>query len=150
MRTALRQVGPLATRRASASCACSALPLRARTRPCRARAPNAITQAIFTPVEGAVGGAILGLAAADMLLVHGRVCGISGIFNAGILSTRLSRLKQDPEVEWRWVFFIGLLAGNIVNSLLNPAAASTFLLTAPLAQVALSGACFRPARCCFG
>ena len=44
----------------------------------RTAAPCCSVSMEFTPVESTVGGAMIGLAAANMLLVHGRVAGISG------------------------------------------------------------------------
>lgn len=63
----------------------------------------------FTPFSALVGGALIGLSATAMLLLHGRVAGITGIGSAAF----------DPETGprerlWRWVFLAGLLAGAAV------------------------------------
>ncbi len=58
----------------------------------------------FTPVSGLLGGLLIGLAAALLLLLNGRVSGISGIVG-GLLATK------SPEVGWRVVFAAGLLLG---------------------------------------
>ena len=42
----------------------------------------------FTPVSAAIGGALIGLSAAFLLLVKGRVAGISGIAGGVILPER--------------------------------------------------------------
>lgn len=59
-----------------------------------------------------VGGLIIGVAASAMLVLKGRVAGISGVLG-GVL-----RGDKEP---WRFAFLIGLLAGGFVLSLLAPA-----------------------------
>jgi len=51
------------------------------------------------------GGALIGLAAAALLLLNGRIAGISGIV-AGLLSPR------GGEAAWRALFIAGLIAGG--------------------------------------
>ena len=58
----------------------------------------------FTPVSGLIGGMLIGLAAALLLLLNGRISGISGIVG-GLLTPKSS------EVGWRVVFIAGLLPG---------------------------------------
>jgi uncharacterized protein len=60
----------------------------------------------FTPVSGFLGGLLIGLAAALLLLLNGRISGISGIVG-GLLTQRSS------EVGWRVVFIAGLLLGAL-------------------------------------
>lgn len=56
----------------------------------------------FWPI---VGGALIGLSSTLLLLMIGRIAGISGIlWNA---------IKEDSsDRSWRWVFIIGLIAGT--------------------------------------
>ena len=61
----------------------------------------------FTPLAALAGGALIGLSSVLMLLLTGRIAGISGI-TAGLMSTRLS------EVGWRLLFLIGLIAGGLL------------------------------------
>lgn len=69
----------------------------------------------FTPVSALLGGALIGLAATLLLLVNGRMAGISGI------AARL--LQPTPgDVAWRLVFLAGLLLGAGAWSLAAPAA----------------------------
>ena len=56
----------------------------------------------FTPWSALLGGALIGIAAAILLLGNGRIAGISGI--VGGLFTASGRAEQ-----WRWWFVIGLL-----------------------------------------
>ncbi|HEY9456165.1 MAG TPA: YeeE/YedE family protein, partial [Bradyrhizobium sp.] len=41
----------------------------------------------FTPVSAAIGGALIGLASVLMMLLTGRIAGVSGIFS-GLLNLR--------------------------------------------------------------
>lgn len=59
----------------------------------------------FTPISGLIGGALIGTASVILLLVNGRIAGISGIFG-GLLSP----LRGDT--VWRLVFVIGLVLGG--------------------------------------
>ena len=54
-----------------------------------------------------LGGALIGLSAAIMLLLNGRVAGISGIL-AGIFE------RSDSEVASKTLFVVGLLAGPLI------------------------------------
>lgn len=58
----------------------------------------------FTPISGIIGGILLGLGAALLLLAQGRIAGISGILS-GLYSTKLS------EWFWRLSFLIGIPIG---------------------------------------
>src|SRR5580658_5498533 len=58
----------------------------------------------FTPVSAAIGGALIGLAAALLMLFTGRIAGISGIAG-GLFNPR-----TDDRL-WRLAFIAGLLAG---------------------------------------
>jgi uncharacterized protein len=61
----------------------------------------------FTPVSGLVGGLLIGLAAALLLLLNGRLSGISGIVG-GLLAPKSS------DLGWRVAFVAGLLVGALV------------------------------------
>jgi uncharacterized membrane protein YedE/YeeE len=56
----------------------------------------------FTPWSAAIGGVVIGIAAALLVLVNGRIAGISGIVG-GMLRPR------DGDVAWRFAFVAGLL-----------------------------------------
>ncbi len=68
----------------------------------------------FTPVSGLIGGLMIGAAASLLVLLTGRVAGISGIFG-GIFGARAD------DLSWRVAFVAGLILG-------------------PMAVVALGGA----------
>lgn len=58
----------------------------------------------FTPVSGLLGGLLIGLATALLMLLNGQVAGISGIVG-GLLA------RKGSEVGWRLFFAVGLLLG---------------------------------------
>ena len=58
----------------------------------------------FTPWTALAGGMLIGLSSVLMLLLTGRIAGISGIA-AGLMSAHLS------EVSWRAFFIAGLIVG---------------------------------------
>jgi uncharacterized protein len=66
-----------------------------------------IDWAHFTPWASAAGGVLIGLAAALLVLLNGRVAGISGIVG-GLLVARRS------DVAWRVAFVLGLFAAPLV------------------------------------
>ena len=59
----------------------------------------------FTPVTALFGGLLLGGAALLLLLVQGRIAGISGIL-AGVMG------PFTAESNWRWLFILGLGCGG--------------------------------------
>ena len=61
------------------------------------------------PVDGLVGGVLIGLAAAIMLLGSGRIAGISGIAAQAL---RISRGSMP--VSSAWLFLLGLPLGSLV------------------------------------
>ncbi len=58
----------------------------------------------FTPVSGLVGGLLIGLAVVLLLLLNGRLAGISGIVG-GLLA------PKGTERGWRAAFIVGLVLG---------------------------------------
>lgn len=66
----------------------------------------------FTPDAALVGGLIIGLAAAVLVLGTGRIAGISGIVG-GLL------LRPRGDMDWRIAFLIGLMGAPVVAALLG-------------------------------
>jgi uncharacterized membrane protein YedE/YeeE len=60
----------------------------------------------FTPGSAALGGAMIGLAVAMLVLLNGRVAGVSGILG-GLLR------PQRGDIAWRWAFIAGLLLAPV-------------------------------------
>jgi len=79
-----------------------------------------------------LGGALLGVAAAFLMLTQGRVAGISGILG-GALTAR------GADHSWRWAFLAGLVLGGLfLNAFSGPAVFENTLNT-PLVVVAVAG-----------
>ena len=70
----------------------------------------------FTPGPALAGGILIGLASVWLLLAHGRIAGISGIFN-GLL------LPKAGDTAWRWAFVLGLIAAGFLDQAVFGAAA---------------------------
>ncbi len=64
----------------------------------------------FTPVSAAIGGALIGLSAALLMLLTGRIAGISGIFG-GCLNAATS------DKGWRLAFLAGLILAPVTAAL---------------------------------
>ncbi len=64
----------------------------------------------LTPISGLIGGLLIGLATTLLLLLNGRIAGISGIVG-GLLT------RKGSEVGWRAMFVAGLLLGAFVYML---------------------------------
>jgi uncharacterized membrane protein YedE/YeeE len=85
----------------------------------------------FTPGAGAIGGALIALSLAGMLVANGRIAGLSGVC-AGLIGKRGDRL-------WRVWFVAGMLAVGAAFELVRP---STYDAAArvPVGAVAVAGA----------
>src|SRR6476661_6410021 len=71
----------------------------------------------FTPVSAAIGGALIGLAAALLMLLTGRIAGISGIFG-GLLGS------EPGDRAWRLTFVAGLILAPLTGTLAGYALAA--------------------------
>src|SRR4030088_417958 len=61
----------------------------------------------FTPVSAAIGGGLIGLSAVLLMLLTGRIAGISGIFG-GLLDFR------SEDKDWRIAFIAGLILAPLI------------------------------------
>jgi uncharacterized membrane protein YedE/YeeE len=68
----------------------------------------------FTPISAAIGGALIGLAAVLLMLLNGRIAGITGIA-AGLIE------PHSTDRPWRATFIAGLLAAPLSAALLGSA-----------------------------
>lgn len=66
----------------------------------------------FTPWSALIGGALIGLAAAMLVLLNGRIAGISGILG-GLLR------PVSSDVAWRVAFVLGLVGSPWVYGLVT-------------------------------
>ena len=85
----------------------------------------------FTPVSGLIGGLLIGLAAALLLLLNGRISGISGIVG-GLVITKSSN------AGWRVAFVAGLLLGAL-DYVLTKGGAITVTMQASLPVLVVAG-----------
>ena len=79
------------------------------------------------PWDALAGGMLLGVSASGLLLLNGRIAGISGIVSGLMLP------KQDEgrsDVSWRLLFVIGMMA----SGLLAPAVGFTLPETLPVSS----------------
>ena len=82
----------------------------------------------FTPLASAIGGLLIGSAAAAMLLLNGSIAGVSGIL-AGVLRP----VKGDT--SWRACFLAGLFAGGLLLRVFDPAVYAFGLVRSPVVLV---------------
>jgi uncharacterized protein len=68
--------------------------------------------AAFDPVSALLGGALIGLAAALLMLLTGRIAGISGICGALLTGPGSDR-------PWRFAFIAGLIAAPLISGALG-------------------------------
>lgn len=81
-------------------------------------------------IRAAVGGGLIGLAAALMIVFNGRIAGISGVLGGLILD------RKQAEVPWRAMFLGGLMLGALLVSLVRPALAEATLQTGWVGMIA--------------
>lgn len=80
----------------------------------------------------ALGGALIGLAAALLAVLNGRIAGISGILGGALLN----RSKGDQ--SWRWFFLGGLVLGALAVGAVRPEL-STITLQTGLPGMVIAG-----------
>jgi uncharacterized membrane protein YedE/YeeE len=85
----------------------------------------------FTPIASLLGGMLIGLSASAMLLLDGKIAGISGIL-AGVLK------PVRGDTLWRVCFLAGLLAGGILLRIFFPSAFD-FGIIRPLPMLIVAG-----------
>jgi uncharacterized membrane protein YedE/YeeE len=75
------------------------------------------------------GGILIGSAASGLLLLNGRIAGISNIA-AGLLP------PWDADARWRFAFFLGLLTGGVLLAFAYPGAFSPPPRSLPVLAIA--------------
>ena len=74
-------------------------------------------------INSLLGGALIGLASGGLMLLNGRVAGISGIFH---------RTVEGSRDAWRWAFLLGLvLTGTVAHQLFPTAMTTTSTSSTP-------------------
>jgi uncharacterized protein len=66
----------------------------------------------FTPISAAIGGALIGLAAVLLMLLNGRIAGVTGVF-AGLID------PTSGDRAWRAAFIAGLIAAPLSATLIG-------------------------------
>jgi uncharacterized protein len=78
----------------------------------------------FTPISGLIGGILIGLAVALMLLLNGRIAGVSGIVG-GLVKPKAG------DTGWRAAFVVGLPLGALAYILVAGGPAPVNVLASP-------------------
>lgn len=84
----------------------------------------------FTPIASTIGGILIGLSAAALLLFNGRIAGISGILSGAIQPAK-------DGFSWKAAFIGGLIVGGAVMFALQP---ELFAITIERSYLALGAA----------
>ena len=79
----------------------------------------------FTPFASLFGGVLIGLSAVLLMLINGRIAGVSG------LVSRILVYRNINKNLWIFVFFVGLLVGPIFYSFLMGPIESNSVVDAP-------------------
>ena len=81
-------------------------------------------------IKSLIGGVLIGLSASLLLLLRGKMAGISGIL-AGVL------FPVARDTEWRLLFLTGLLAAGLIVFAVEPSAfANTLVRSVPALAIA--------------
>jgi uncharacterized membrane protein YedE/YeeE len=83
----------------------------------------------FTPLPSLLGGVLIGLSASAMLILTGKIAGISGMLGGIVMPRR-------GETAWRVCFVAGLLVGGAVLTALT---SSIRTYPQPIALTAIAG-----------
>ena len=74
----------------------------------------------FTPITGLVGGLLIGLASALLLLANGRIAGVSGILGRSFFGS-------TGDLGWRLAFLVGLPIGAWITFQAAPESTSFYI-----------------------
>ena len=66
----------------------------------------------FTPISAAIGGALIGLSAVLLMLLNGRIAGVTGVF-AGLID------PTGTDRAWRATFIAGLIVAPLSAALVG-------------------------------
>ena len=67
----------------------------------------------FTPVSAAIGGALIGIACTLLLVLYGKIAGISGIVKSVFA-------KANSDSRWQLYFMLGLLLAGVAVRVFAP------------------------------
>jgi uncharacterized protein len=72
-----------------------------------------INWAEFTPISALIGGLFIGIATAALILMNGRIAGISGILGSLFTPTK-------GDIAWRVAFLSGLILSSTAYAIIHP------------------------------
>lgn len=84
----------------------------------------------FTPISSLIGGGLIGLSAVMLMLLSGRIAGISGI-TSGLLS-----FTWTPDSAWRLAFVAGLIGAPVVLAVAGMKPEISFVTSLPIMVLA--------------
>jgi hypothetical protein len=67
----------------------------------------------FSPLSALAGGVLIGVAVSMLWVFNGRLAGISTVFGDALV-------PRLPDVQWRWTFLAGLIAGGLLLGAVRP------------------------------
>jgi len=85
----------------------------------------------FTPYSALAGGVLIGLSAALLMLLNGRIAGISGILGGAVS-------LHGGDRKWRWYFIAGLFLGPMLLRLVGVNLAAV-QINVPLVVIVMAG-----------
>ncbi|WFU35283.1 YeeE/YedE thiosulfate transporter family protein [Bradyrhizobium brasilense] len=93
----------------------------------------------FTPLSGLAGGALIGLAAALLMLLTGRIAGVTGIVGGALQADTANRsADRSADRSWRIAFIAGLIGAPLIAALFG-APLPRPAMNASLVVVAIAG-----------
>jgi uncharacterized membrane protein YedE/YeeE len=81
-------------------------------------------------INAAIGGGLIGLASGGLMLLNGRIAGISGIFHQAVAGSHEA---------WRWTFLIGLLFAGLSAAAFVPSALPQMPMPTSLPMLIVAG-----------
>ncbi|MCO4769909.1 MAG: YeeE/YedE family protein [Deltaproteobacteria bacterium] len=82
----------------------------------------------FTPVASTLGGILIGLSAAMLMLFHGRIAGITGILAGTVRGVA-------GDLRWRAWFLGGMVLGGLCLGFANPSFFAMEITRSPVAML---------------
>ena len=75
----------------------------------------------FTPITGLLGGSLIGLSAATLLLFNGDILGASGLMSSFVVAPRPKKTLTDPSQQWKLAFLAAFaLTARVYVTVIDP------------------------------
>jgi len=73
----------------------------------------------FTPITGLLGGSLIGLSAATLLLFNGDILGASGLMSSFVIAPK--KTLTDPSQQWKLAFLAAFaLTARVYVTVIDP------------------------------